>query len=90
MLATGDPLVELGLLFMVGLTMSLGHCVGMCGPLQSAIFMRYRGEEPSRLRRIPPLLLYHTGRVISYVAIGVVFALVGWAVTVDTCHVVGR
>jgi sulfite exporter TauE/SafE len=74
---SGDPLVELGLLFMVGLTMSLGHCVGMCGPLQSAIFMRYRDEGAGRMRRLPPLLLYHTGRILSYVAIGAAFALVG-------------
>jgi sulfite exporter TauE/SafE len=49
----------------------------MCGPLQSAIFMKYGGEDASRWRRLPPLLLYHTGRILSYVAIGSGFALLG-------------
>lgn len=59
----------------VGLTTSLGHCLGMCGPLIST-FSLAQGRTESRLTRlVPGLLLYHLGRLNAYVAIGVVFSL---------------
>lgn len=59
--------------------MSLGHCVGMCGPLQSAVVLRWQsatGRRPGLLSRILP---YHLARIVSYVLIGGVFALLGTA-----------
>ena len=67
------------LLLTTGFTVSLGHCVGMCGPIVSAFGLARRPEERSLKRRLPPLLRYNTGRVASYIAIGAMFALVGSA-----------
>jgi sulfite exporter TauE/SafE len=74
---TGNPSLDLPLLFLTGLTVSLGHCVGMCGPIQTAFSLEQsrRGAGPRRL--LPGLLLYHGGRVLAYVSIGAAFALVG-------------
>lgn len=59
----------------VGLTTSLGHCLGMCGPLISTVSLA-QGRADSRLARLlPGLLLYHLGRLNSYVLIGLVFSL---------------
>lgn len=59
----------------VGLTTSLGHCLGMCGPLISTVSLA-QGRADSRLGRLlPGLLLYHLGRLNSYAVIGLVFSL---------------
>jgi sulfite exporter TauE/SafE len=59
----------------VGLTTSLGHCLGMCGPLIST-FSLAQGKADSRLRKLlPGLLLYHLGRLNSYALIGAAFSL---------------
>ena len=34
--AEGAPSLDLLLIFVTGLTISLGHCIGMCGPIQGA------------------------------------------------------
>ena len=63
----------------VGLTTSLGHCLGMCGPLIST-FSLAQGRTDSRLSRLlPGLLLYHFGRLNAYALIG---ALISLAATV--------
>lgn len=65
--------------FALGLTTSLGHCIGMCGPLIST-FSLAQGRTDKRLRSLAPaLLLYHLGRVNSYAVIGLVFGLVASA-----------
>jgi sulfite exporter TauE/SafE len=71
--------LDFPLLFLTGLTVSLGHCVGMCGPLQSAVVLRWQeaaGRRPGFFSRILP---YHLARVASYVLIGGTFALLGTA-----------
>lgn len=64
------------LAFMTGLLGS-GHCLGMCGGLVSAFFMRLGA------RGIWPYLAYHGARVGIYAVIGVIAAAVG-AVLVAT------
>lgn len=60
----------------VGLTTSLGHCLGMCGPLIST-FSLAQGRTDSRLTRLlPGLMLYHFGRLNAYALIGAVISLV--------------
>ncbi len=54
----------------LGLAGSL-HCMGMCGPLVLA-------AQAKKLKAWQAGLLYHTGRSISYAALG---ALAGWAGT---------
>lgn len=64
------------LAFMTGLLGS-GHCLGMCGGLVSAFFMRLGAKG------IWPYLAYHAARVGVYTVIGVIAAAVG-AVLVAT------
>lgn len=68
--------VALGLLFTAGLTVSLGHCTGMCGPILAAVFGRGGSSQKAA---IPRVALYHLGRVTSYVLIGAAFGIVGSA-----------
>lgn len=53
--------------FLLGLMGSL-HCVGMCGPLQS-----FLAQVPWQFK-----FLYHYGRYIAYVAIGILFCMTGY------------
>lgn len=65
--------------FGIGLTTSLGHCIGMCGPLIST-FSLAQGKTDHRIRNLlPALLIYHLGRVNSYAVIGLLFALLATA-----------
>ncbi len=61
----------------MGFTISLGHCVGMCGPLVTAFSV----SQKSIARKTSPLwlrlLLYHGGRVFSYMLLGSAMGLVG-------------
>ena len=67
--ATGGP-VSLALLFGTGVAMSLGHCIGMCGPLVTAFAMAQRDDGSRRLSVAAPLAVYQLGRVVTYAAIG--------------------
>ena len=61
----------------IGLTTSLGHCIGMCGPLVTT-FSLAQGKTDSRVRSLlPAMIVYHLGRVNSYAVIGLLFGLVG-------------
>jgi sulfite exporter TauE/SafE len=64
------------LAFMTGLLGS-GHCLGMCGGLVSAFFMKLQAKGPW------PYLTYHAGRIGMYALVGLVAALLG-AVLVST------
>lgn len=78
---TAPPPLEWVLLFSTGFLISLGHCIGMCGP----IIVAFAGAQSGRLgegrpiRLLPPFVLYHTGRIISYAIIGAAFGLAGSA-----------
>jgi sulfite exporter TauE/SafE len=61
----------LGELFLSGLLGSLGHCLGMCGPLVTMFGVQFRAR---RLSGLPYHLLYHASRVGVYALLG---ALVG-------------
>lgn len=62
--------------FMVGLLGS-GHCLGMCGGLVSAFFMKLQARGPW------PYLSYHAARIAVYAVVGLLAALLG-AVLVST------
>jgi sulfite exporter TauE/SafE len=65
--------------FGIGVTTSLGHCIGMCGPLVST-FSLAQGRTDKRVASLAPaLLVYHLGRVNSYALIGLAFGLVAAA-----------
>lgn len=56
-------------LLLTGLAGSLGHCVGMCGPLVLLAGARYPRQG---LASMPFHLLYHTGRILVYAVLGFV------------------
>ncbi|MFH1121672.1 MAG: sulfite exporter TauE/SafE family protein [Bacteroidota bacterium] len=58
--------------FLVGLVGS-AHCAGMCGPIALALPLR----SDSWTRRIAGGLIYNTGRVLTYMILGVIFGLLG-------------
>jgi sulfite exporter TauE/SafE len=58
---------------LVGLAGGL-HCAGMCGGIVAALSL---SRPPTRPRYALSLLLYHSGRIGSYVLLGVLFGLVG-------------
>ncbi|MFN6960735.1 MAG: sulfite exporter TauE/SafE family protein [Rhodocyclaceae bacterium] len=65
--------------FMVGLLGS-GHCLGMCGGLVSAFFMKIGAGGTAPFSAI---LAYHLARISVYAAVGLLAALLG-AVLVST------
>ena len=56
----------------IGLFSSL-HCVGMCGPLALSLPVHHLSAS----QRFVALLLYQTGRVITYTALGLIFGYAG-------------
>lgn len=80
----GDPIVEMAVVTLwaalgIGFMTSLGHCIGMCGPLVGA-FSLAQGKQDKRVANLlPALLVYHLGRLNSYAVIGLVFALLAAA-----------
>ncbi len=58
--------------FLVGLIGS-AHCAGMCGPIALALPL----PSDSWIRRVAGGLIYNSGRIITYMALGAVFGLLG-------------
>jgi sulfite exporter TauE/SafE len=71
------PAASLAVLFTTGLLISLGHCLGMCGPLVSAYALAQRGEGSGRWAGALAAGRYHLGRLTCYVLLGGVLGLVG-------------
>jgi sulfite exporter TauE/SafE len=57
---------------LLGLAGSL-HCVGMCGPLLMALPL----EKKEKWAVVRQMLVYHSGRILTYAALGVMFGLLG-------------
>lgn len=51
--------------------LGVGHCIGMCGPLVLAF--------PGRASGLAPHLWYHSGRVATYVLLGILLGALGGA-----------
>jgi sulfite exporter TauE/SafE len=58
--------------FILGLMGSF-HCVGMCGPIAFLLPL----DRSNSLLKYVQLLLYHTGRLITYAILGILFGLLG-------------
>ncbi len=56
----------------IGLVGSL-HCIGMCGPIALALPLKGKGN----LQRTLGLLLYNSGRILTYALFGTLFGLLG-------------
>ena len=67
-------MIELSLMsaFLVGL-LGGGHCVGMCGGIVGAVSMHL----PQSKSKMPFLLSYNAGRILSYTFAGAIAGLVG-------------
>jgi sulfite exporter TauE/SafE len=66
-----------GTLLLTGLVGSLGHCLGMCGPLVVMVGLR---SKPSSGSVLWPHTLYHLGRISVYVLLGLLAGSAGSAV----------
>src|ERR1043165_2107864 len=65
--------VELiGSAFVMGLAGSL-HCIGMCGPLALSLPISHN----NKLSRISGGIIYNSGRILSYAALGLLFGSLG-------------
>jgi uncharacterized protein len=77
-----DANVGYAMLFVIGLLTSI-HCVAMCGGIalsQSVSSQGYATDASGdRISRLRPGLLYNTGRVVSYTAIGAIVGALGSA-----------
>jgi len=63
--------IDYSLAFLTGILFS-AHCIGMCGGLVSAFFMKFGREKG-----IAPYFFYHLSRISMYVLYGVVAAFIG-------------
>jgi sulfite exporter TauE/SafE len=62
----------IGPAFIMGFAGSL-HCIGMCGPLALSLPVSHSND----LSRIIGSLIYNSGRIFSYTALGLIFGSVG-------------
>lgn len=60
-----------------GLAVGFGHCIGMCGPIVVSLSLGLAGSSPWI-----PQVLYHAGRVMTYVVLGAIFGATGSVVQV--------
>jgi uncharacterized protein len=63
-----------GLLLLTGLAGSIGHCLGMCGPLVLMVGLRIKDSDE---RALPRHLVYHGSRVGVYALLGGAAGLIG-------------
>jgi sulfite exporter TauE/SafE len=64
----------LGTLLVTGFLGSLGHCLGMCGPLVMMFGVQFRAR---RWQAAPHHLLYHSARMLVYGALGAGVGAIG-------------
>lgn len=67
----------MGALLLTGLVGSVGHCLGMCGPLVILAGARYTKQGVSST---PYHLLYHGGRILIYTILGIISGALGGAI----------
>ena len=67
-------MIEVWLAFLAGLA-AAPHCIGMCGGIVAALTMGRAGSSGPQLLQFH--LLYNTGRVITYTALGILVGLIG-------------
>jgi sulfite exporter TauE/SafE len=70
----GSYLGTFGALLVSGLLGSVGHCLGMCGPLVMMVGVQLKRHERAML---PSFLLYHMARVIVYALLGAIIGGIG-------------
>ncbi len=71
--------LDIALLVGTGLAISLGHCIGMCGPLVGAVSVSQREDGAGAWSLFWRLSIYHAGRLSSYMLLGAGLGLLGSA-----------
>ncbi len=73
--------MEFGLMLSLGFLGSFGHCLGMCGPLSTAMLLSDRSAQTTSQSPFSilysSLFLLNLGRLISYVLVGLAIGGVG-------------
>jgi len=69
--------------FSMGLFGGFGHCLGMCGP----IIVAWTGSKKASIGEI---LLYNTGRISSYVFLGMIASILGFIGTISGIREIQR
>lgn len=77
MAAQGAASLDLLLVFLSGLTVSLGHCLAMCGPLQGLFCASRVKQRSGGVALAGSLVAYHAARITAYALIGGLFAVAG-------------
>ncbi|MGH1365083.1 MAG: sulfite exporter TauE/SafE family protein [Calditrichia bacterium] len=73
--------MEYAALFIVGSLGSIGHCVGMCGGFVSAYSLKL--SKPRHfLAAMEPHLFFNSGRLFTYVFLGLLFGLAGQTLSI--------
>ncbi|MFN2292351.1 MAG: sulfite exporter TauE/SafE family protein [Anaerolineae bacterium] len=70
----------LGSLFLTGLLGSLGHCLGMCGPLVVMVGLQLQTRKAAA---VPSHLLYHGSRLAVYALLGAMAGGIGSILGID-------
>ncbi|MGZ4043606.1 MAG: sulfite exporter TauE/SafE family protein, partial [Bacteroidia bacterium] len=65
-------------MFSIVAAISLGllgsfHCIGMCGPIALALPV----HQATVFRKVVAILLYNSGRIITYSLLGLLFGIIG-------------
>jgi sulfite exporter TauE/SafE len=76
MMGASQPF-DAALLIGMGFAMSLGHCLGMCGPLVASLAASQRQRGMRIGGMVGAQLLHHAGRITSYALIGLLLASAG-------------
>ncbi|WP_298298628.1 sulfite exporter TauE/SafE family protein [Hydrotalea sp.] len=63
--------------FTLGLLSSF-HCVGMCGPIAFALPL----PQQNFYKKTAGILLYNTGRIITYSSMGIIFGYIGRVISI--------
>ncbi|MEW5908896.1 MAG: sulfite exporter TauE/SafE family protein [Thermodesulfobacteriota bacterium] len=64
-----------------GITVGFGHCIGMCGPILVSLSLKIRKKGT-----LYPHVLYHSGRIITYTALGGIMGATG-SFTLIAAHI---
>jgi len=65
----------------IGLIISMGHCIGMCGGIVMAYSASKIDPQWNKVTQGTAHLLYSLGRVTTYTIMGIIFGAIGSAVT---------
>lgn len=66
--------------FILGLVSSL-HCIGMCGPIALMIPNALEHGKATEWHKLRNILLYNSGRTLTYMVYGALFGLIGKSFT---------